>query len=841
MGGGETKPGAASAVTLDAAFAGPAGPPPAAWTDLSPGTLVAGRYRIGKRLGVGGTGLVFTAHDLSTDEIVAMKLLRHDPRASAGDHAERFRRELRAARKVTHPRAVRLHDILELDDGTVALTMEYIEGESLDAALARAPRWAAERLLRLASDLASALSAAHGVGIVHRDLKPANVLLRASDDAALIADFGVSRVESAPEPASRERPPTSPGIANVTMLGSLIGTPLYMAPEQLAGETAHACSDVFALGLILHEAATGQAPHAGAGNIVDLVDARKVASPPLRSLRPDLPRGLCDVVDRCLAVDPAGRFVDGSAVVAALQALDRPERGRRRLRWAAAIAGLAAATIAALQASAGATCRNAAEHLVGVWDETRAGAVERALLTTGGDFAEATAARVRQGLDAYAADWTEMHTRACEAHRDGERSSAALDLQMYCLQRRRAEVAALVDVLDASDAATAASAVQAVAGLRPIASCGDPTVLMNEQRRLGLPSDPAAATQVQQLRRKLAQVEALFLAGQLDHAVALADETIRAAQSLPYLPIVAEAQFWRGRILADTSAMTESASVLWSAYLTSVRTGHEAIELWSLVIDVHVQGYGLRDVAAAFRSAAIARALIARTAPDVAVQSEFYNNLANVHTAQGQLIEAEQLYNAGLALHRQTEPRDGLRMGVLLVGLGDNLRLQGRLAESEPLLREATSVFDSYLGPEHPFKLTAEANLALCILETGDIDRGREMFERTFPALLTAFGDRPDFAEFYAASGALHLARGAVTEALADLEHAHDLAAQLGQPTLRGHTYFNLARALWDHAPAQRERALALARQAERAAAIYSPRHHQRIVTWLAAREAPPR
>jgi tetratricopeptide (TPR) repeat protein len=399
-------------------------------------------------------------------------------------------------------------------------------------------------------------------------------------------------------------------------------------------------------------------------------------------------------------------------------------------------------------------------------------------------------------------------------------------------------VDALVDVLETSDAATLASAVQAVAGLRPVSSCGDPAALMDEQRRLGMPTDPAAAAEVSRLQRMLAQVEALYLSGRLDGAIALADRAIHAARALAYLPLVAEALFWRGRILADTSAADEAASSLWAAYLTSVGCGHEAIELRSLIADVHVRGYGLRDFATASRSAEIARALIARTSPDVDVQSEFFNNLANVHVAQGRLAEAEQVYNAGLAIHRGQDEKETVRMGMLFVGLGETLREQGRLGESTAASSEAIRIFSEHLGPRHLFTFMAQANLALAHLETGDMNAFERLFEPAFVALVTGFGaDRPDLALFYEASGALNLARGAVQKAFLDLETACELAGRLGQPTVRAHVRFALARALWDHRPFERARALTLARQAGHDAHAYDLRERDPIDAWLASHE----
>jgi len=606
-----------------------------------------------------------------------------------------------------------------------------------------------------------------------------------------------------------------------------------MAPEQFLREPSDARTDQFGFCTALFEALFGTRPHLG--STIDEITRSVLLGErvPLPTRTPVPPR-IQRAILRGLENDPALRFPDMRALLAELE--PAPERDRRRVRWAAATLAIAAASFAFVQTRSEATCRNAAEHLVGVWDDSRSAALDRALMATGLDFAAYTSGRVRLALDAHAAAWTDMHTRTCEAHRDGERSSVALDLQMHCLQRRRAELDALVDVLVEGDGSTVMNAAQAVAGLRPVASCGDPAALLDEQRRLGLPADPAAATRVQALQRDLAQVEALFLAGRFDRAVALVEQIIHAAQAVGYLPTLAEALFWHGRILSDVGSMQQAASSLWNAYLTSIRAGHESIELRTLVTDVHVQGYGLQDYAAAERAAAVARALIARTTPEVGIEGELFNSLANTVSARGSLAEAEDLYRTGIEIRQRTAPDDLLPIGVTKIGLAETVRALGRTEESTQLLREANQVLGSQLGPLHPFARTAQANLGLAYLELGNVDEAAKLLEPALPQMYAVFGvDRPDFAEYFVATGTLHLGRKAVTQALADFEHGYALGERSGQPAVRAVSRFALARALWDHDPSQRARALTLARQAERdAAAVRNTKRQREIASWLA-------
>ncbi len=283
-------------------------PIPAAGSSASGGS----RYEIRRELGRGGEGAVYLAFDRHAEEVVALKVL--DDVTAGSEHLSRLRRELAMARRITHPGIVRLHDLVEID-GRWALSMEYIDGRSLESRIESGQPFSADEIGTLARELAAALAAAHDAGVTHRDLKPANVLLRA-DGRPVISDFGISRVHSA-RTSSGLRELRSGG-TRVTQEGALVGTPLYMSPEQLEGQpSAGPIVDVYALGLILFEVATGQVPHAE-GTLNAIIRRRTSEdAPKVASLRPDLPPVLADVIDRCLA-RAADRFADGTAIVAAL-------------------------------------------------------------------------------------------------------------------------------------------------------------------------------------------------------------------------------------------------------------------------------------------------------------------------------------------------------------------------------------------------------------------------------------------------------------------------------------------------------------------------------------------
>ncbi len=328
--------------------ASPSGSEPGA-TRFVAGALVGGRYELVEQLGRGAHGAVFRANDRHADTQVALKILT-DLR---DDYLALLRRELSAARRITHRGVVRMFDLVEIDGGW-ALSMELVEGRSLDAEIAEG-RASPVRLARLAELLAEALAAAHDAGVVHRDLKPQNILVRA-DGAPVITDFGVSRVTGSAL-ATTAGPTRSTGAdVKLTVEGSLLGTPLYMAPEQLDGQTAVGPAvDVYAYGLILFEAATGLIPH-DAETLGEL-HARRLteAAPSLAAERPDLPPELCAVIQRCLATDPLERFSDGGAISVMLHPPSPRARAERRslrlwpLGALVSVVGLGVAAWAALR------------------------------------------------------------------------------------------------------------------------------------------------------------------------------------------------------------------------------------------------------------------------------------------------------------------------------------------------------------------------------------------------------------------------------------------------------------------------------------------------------------
>jgi eukaryotic-like serine/threonine-protein kinase len=266
-------------------------------------------YRIEAEIGRGGMGVVHRAHDTRLGRAVAIKMLPAEATADP-ERRRRFVQEARAASALNHPHIVTIHEVDE-DDGTTFIAMELVDGTRLDTLIAQGSLPVA-KALEYASQVASALDAAHASGIVHRDIKPANILVT-RDGRAKVLDFGLAKlVERDPSKETMTGLDTRPGL--------VMGTAAYMSPEQAEGRPVTARSDIFSLGGVLYEMLSGRRPFAGNSDLGLITSILRDQPPALRSLRPGVPADVQAIVDRCLAKDPDARYADARALKADLDA-----------------------------------------------------------------------------------------------------------------------------------------------------------------------------------------------------------------------------------------------------------------------------------------------------------------------------------------------------------------------------------------------------------------------------------------------------------------------------------------------------------------------------------------
>ena len=341
--------------TLPPVASKPAPPAPRRASDPDSGPLAVGdtfgRYTIVKLLGMGGMGAVYQAWDKELEVVVALKVIKpeaiRDP-AAAEEIERRFKRELLLARQVTHRNVVRIHDLGEIG-GIKYITMSYVDGRDLSSLLTEMGRLPIAMTLRIMRSVLSGLVAAHAAGVVHRDLKPANIMI-GHDGEALIMDFGIARSTGAPAEISAEpRPLELPDsvratgrYSEATVLGTIVGTVEYMAPEQARGEAVDQRADIYTYGLILYDMLIGARRAARPGSALDQLRARMEGPlPPLKAVAADVPEALAAIVTRATEPDAANRYQTSAELAAALDLLDEhgvPRPIKRVVRLPVAIA-----------------------------------------------------------------------------------------------------------------------------------------------------------------------------------------------------------------------------------------------------------------------------------------------------------------------------------------------------------------------------------------------------------------------------------------------------------------------------------------------------------------------
>ena len=267
---------------------------------LEPGDVLAGKYSVERLLGQGGMALVYAAHHIELDERVAIKVLRTEV-AQHPDSVKRFLREARAAAKIKSEHVARVSDIGRLESGIPYMVMEYLEGCDLEEVPNRRDSIEIEDALLWVLQACEAIAEAHAIGLVHRDLKPANLFLttrRDGSDCVKVLDFGISKF-------------TGAGAGTAGMTQGMLGSPIYMSPEQLrSAKDIDTRTDVWSLGVILYEL-LAQTPPFNAQNLTQLVMAIATDTPKsIRTWRPEVPEALDAAVMHCLAKDRAARTPD---------------------------------------------------------------------------------------------------------------------------------------------------------------------------------------------------------------------------------------------------------------------------------------------------------------------------------------------------------------------------------------------------------------------------------------------------------------------------------------------------------------------------------------------------
>ena len=272
-----------------------------------PGQSLGVRYDIKALLGAGGMGMVYRAVDCELQEVVAIKTLKPELIAADTTALERFKSEIRLARKISHRNVVRTHDLGEAR-GRYFITMEFVEGTTLKDLVRARGRLPVQVMLPIAKQLCRALEVAHEAGVIHRDIKPQNMVVE-GDGTLKVMDFGIARLAS--------RTPQQ----GLTEAGMVIGTPDYMSPEQLLGDELDVRADIYSAGVVMYECLTGKLPFEAPSPMVLIARVLEETPPAPHTLQSDIPVGISGLVMRAMSRDRDARPATAKAMHDALEQL----------------------------------------------------------------------------------------------------------------------------------------------------------------------------------------------------------------------------------------------------------------------------------------------------------------------------------------------------------------------------------------------------------------------------------------------------------------------------------------------------------------------------------------
>lgn len=501
---------------------------------LSAGTRV-GRYEVVAPIGAGGMGIVALANDPELLRKVVLKLVRPELGSSESDGAARLLREAQAMARVSHPHVVPIYDV-GTHEGQVFLAMEFVDGVDLARWLDAKPRTLPE-ILAVFAAAGRGLAAAHAASLVHRDFKPANVLLGRTGEVK-VSDFGLAAPRRA---AGAALPKSLEGFDDLTLTGTVMGTPAYMPPEQLMGETVDHRADQFAFCVALWHALYGVRPFAGAHNVPSLVEAITRGQPQKAKTAKAVGGARLEAaLRRGLAAKASDRWPDMPTLLAELTPKSRALPIAAGAAVVIAGAVVAFAVVHGRGAASSPAERCAADPLADIWSPGLAAKLDP---------------KVAAGIDAYAASWRAAQRDVCvvaETYGIPQEPERAA-----CLDRARRELAKTIE---------AHPDTTAVAGLRSLFACGDPS-----------PQDLELMTKVARVRAALGHAD-LAIWTNLDLAQGEAGEALRDARALAYPPVEAEALLMVGRVAMERAKWEEAAASLTEAIQVADLGHHDRVK-----------------------------------------------------------------------------------------------------------------------------------------------------------------------------------------------------------------------------------------------------------------------
>ncbi len=710
--------------------------------DCLPEGYEVGRYRIARRIGMGGMGVVYEALDPQLDRRVALKLVTF---AGGSDEERdeartRMLREAQSLAVLSHPNVVTVYDAGTMDS-SVFIAMEFVEGLSLADWIPQEKPTLAE-IVRTYCAAGEGLAAAHRAGLVHRDFKPQNVLLGA-DGRVRVIDFGIARgaqdafasVTTQNEGDVHSLATTTPnrsGLSSpLTVEGVILGTPRYMSPEQRERKLADTRSDQYCFCCSLYEAIYGKTPVPGADLEKSALGLGRDGKTP--------PRWLRNVLLRGLALDPADRFESMDALLAELRR-DRRAWLTRAMVAVALVVAMAAASATFFREGPEGRCRRGSTQVRNLWTEPSQARLRGVLGGAGVPFADSLFAAVDKGLARFFRAYESSYVQACDAtFVRASQSAALLDLRMSCLERRRLQVQRVLQ--GAGKGATRETLQripEAIAHLSNVSHCGDTDSLKQAVPR---PDDPKVAAKIEALEKELDAVEALSVAGKHADADALAKATFEKVQHVDYTPLRAQALFRRGVVHQTLARYDDALADYRGAALAAMAGKDSALAARAFINAIHVHANKSeldQGLALSFPT----QVLLAAQSDNPVLQADYYATLGSLHNSKSQFKEAEASFRKALSLRSIAKIPDDLDTASLLKDFGPALVALRKVDEAKRVLTRSVELAESILGPDNANMASFLGNLAYVYDEVGDAKKTAELDERVLRMQRATLGEK---------------------------------------------------------------------------------------------------
>jgi tetratricopeptide (TPR) repeat protein/predicted Ser/Thr protein kinase len=650
-----------------------------------------GRYPIERRIGGGGMGDVYLATDPELGRAVAIKRMREDLPTAQRDQ---LRAEARTLARISHPNVVQVYEV-GIHEGRAFVAMEYVEGATLRSWLSHPHGW--REILAVLVAAGRGLAAVHAAGVVHRDFKPDNVLT-GDDGRVRVADFGVAL-----------GPDTDGDVS------AIAGTILYMAPEQLRGETVDARTDQFGLCVVLYEALWGRQPFA-------LGDARsRLAALERDEVMPPafgkVPHALWAPIRRGLRCNPAARWDSLEQLLDTLESI--PTRRIRRRVTAAALPLLLFGAWVMLDSNRSQTCDDMSSELAESWNAERRANLMSILVQAPVGHAQTTAPHVVAGLDSWATSWLVERREQCKAASSERDAPALADARRRCLERHKTSFTSTIAWLQTAEPGVIDRAIEAVDELPDPRACS--AALMLEQ------PEPPSASQlegVELLRNTLAELRARRELGSADVEAAAA--AAGQARRLGHRPTIVEALTEHGQHEIEAGSPARGLALLDDAVMLAAAIGDQR-QFATVMTDLALYQLSEYPSDEAPRSFAAADEAWAHSNPDSKTQTRLAFGRSKLE--QDPDAKREQLRRALQTASERQAPAIWAALAELAVA-----------DEQLELFERACEASEQAFGPLHPSTGIHTFNLGLIVLERGDNERAQPLLDRAVSIWTHAHG-----------------------------------------------------------------------------------------------------